>query len=99
MNSKQNRQTQAELERRQKEKIEFMRQQVQELELQSRYWKAQWETKFYTLEDNKIKADYDTFIIKTQEEYLNQLNEQQAQYEASQELEPSLTQNNEEVSE
>lgn len=71
-------------EKQQKAKVEFMRMQVQELELQARYWKAQWETKFYTLEDSKVKDEYDQFVIKTQEDYMNQLAQERAEFEASQ---------------
>lgn len=76
-----------------KQRVEFMREQVIELELQARYWKAQWETKFYTLEDSKVKDEYNDFIKKTQEEYLNNLAEDRAKLEATQAVEPTLSTN------
>ena len=83
------------LEKAQKAKIEFMRAQVQELELQARYWKSQWETKYYTLEDAKLRDEYNAYIVKTQEDYLNELAaEREAQKVADaidQDLYPSLT--------
>ncbi len=78
-------------EKAKKAKIEYMREQVQELELQARFWRAQFELKEYTLKDYAIKDEYDKYIIKMQEDYLNQLAAEREQQEAEQELSPQLT--------
>jgi hypothetical protein len=82
-----------------KEKMDFMRAQVQELELQARYWKAQYDTKYYTLEDDKIKNEYNSFIIKTQEQYLEQLAKErellQTEEDSENEIAPILNTNEE----
>ena len=51
--------SQQQFEKERRAQMEFMRDQVMEVELQARYWKAQWEAKYYTLEDAKIKEEYD----------------------------------------
>lgn len=53
-------------EKAKKERLEFMREQVLEVELQARYWKAMHDTKLYTLADDKLKSEYDAFIEKAQ---------------------------------
>lgn len=57
-----------------------MRNQVIELELKARYWKAQFELRYYTLEANKIAPEYESHLKaeaeknqKLQEEYLAQM--------------------------
>jgi len=41
-----------------KQEFELKRQQVMDLELQARYWKANYDLKYYYLEDQKIDAEY-----------------------------------------
>lgn len=43
------------------------KQQVEELELNARYWKAQYELKKYTVDDYKITAEYIELVKKIQE--------------------------------
>lgn len=53
-------------EKHRRAQMDFMRDQVQEVELQARYWKAQWESKYYTLEDSKLKPEYDAYFLEVQ---------------------------------
>lgn len=59
--------SQQQFEKERRAQMEFMRDQVMEVELQARYWKAQWEAKYYTLEDAKIKPEYDEYFLKVKE--------------------------------
>lgn len=47
-------------------RMEEMRKQVMEVELQARYWKAMHETKYWTLEDNKLKEPYEKYFLEVQ---------------------------------
>jgi hypothetical protein len=47
--------------------FENMRMQVRDLELKARYWEAQWKIKYYSLEDDKISADYNEYVKKEME--------------------------------
>jgi hypothetical protein len=44
------------------EQQEAMRQEVVDLELRARYWKAQFEIRDYTLKAEKIQPEYDAFL-------------------------------------
>lgn len=44
-----------------------MKADTQDLELKARYWKAQWEIRYYTLEAEKLQPDYDEYIKIQQE--------------------------------
>ncbi len=57
---------QEQFEKNRRAQMDFMRDQVMEVELQARYWKAQWEAKYYTLEDSKLKPAYDTYYLEVQ---------------------------------
>lgn len=48
-------------------RMELMREQVQEVELQARYWKAMHDTKYWTLEDNKLKESYEKYFVEVQQ--------------------------------
>lgn len=47
-------------------RLELMRESVKEVELQARYWKAMYETKYYTLEDSKLKDEYEKYFLDVQ---------------------------------
>ena len=47
---------------------EEMRQQVIELELKARYWKAQYDIRQYTLAAEKIQPEYDEYLEKQKEQ-------------------------------
>ncbi len=68
----------------QKERLEYMREQVLEVELQARYWKAMHDTKFYTMEDDKLKAEYNVFITKAQEDAMKEVEKLQKESEVEQ---------------
>lgn len=68
----------------QKERLEFMREQVLEVELQSRYWKAMHDTKFFTLADDKLKSEYNTFIEKAQADAMAEVEALQKESETAQ---------------
>lgn len=53
-------------EKDRKLRLEFMREQVQEVELQARYWKATHDTKFYSLADSKLKPEYEAYFAEIQ---------------------------------
>lgn len=66
-----------------------LRNQVLEMELKARYWKAQFETKYYTLESSKLDETYTKFLqdqrereIKAYEEYQAKMREVQEKQEA-----------------
>lgn len=52
---------------------ESMRMQVVEMEMKARYWKAQFDIKYYTLESNKLEETYMKFVeeqrVKEQEAF------------------------------
>jgi hypothetical protein len=57
-----------------------MRSQVIDLELKARYWKAQYELRYYTLKSNEVEPEYSAYIKKQaeenarlQEEYIKQM--------------------------
>jgi len=56
---------------------EQMRLQVVELELRARYWKAQWEVRYYTLEAEKVQPEYDKWMARF-EEQINSMKEKGA---------------------
>ena len=68
----------------QKERLEFMREQVLEVELQARYWKAMHDTKLYTLSDDKLKVEYNAFIEKAQADAMAEIENLQKESEAAQ---------------
>lgn len=74
-------------DKKRKEQLEYMRDQVMEVELQARYWKANHDVKFYTLEDDKLKEPYDTFVKETQEKSIAYLEELQSTQEKELNLE------------
>ncbi len=59
-------------------RLDMMRDQVQELELQARYWKANHDTKYYTLEDAKLKEPYEKFFYEVQEKAMEAARELEA---------------------
>ena len=48
---------------------------VLELELNARYWKAQYELKHYTIEENKLREAYNA-ILQAKEQVLQQIDEE-----------------------
>lgn len=57
-----------------------MRSQVLDLELKARYWKAQYELRYFTLKANEVEPEYSAYIkkqaeenAKLQEEYIKQM--------------------------
>lgn len=77
-------------EKAMRERLDYMRNEVQQLELQARYWKAQWETKYYTLEDNKIIDEYNDYLQKMQEAQLNHLAQLREESKIEGDSEPTL---------
>ena len=66
------------VEKAQKDRQEFMRNQVIESELQTRYWKSMYETKYYTLEDAKLKETYEAYYKQIQSEAIEAAEELEA---------------------
>lgn len=62
-------------------------QQVRELELKARFWKAQWEIRHYTLEAENLQVPYDEYVAAQREknekaqkefqEYLDKISQQE----------------------
>ena len=77
-------------EKAKKERLEFMREQVLEVELQARYWKAMHDTKLYTIADDKLKPEYDEFIEKAQKAAMEDF--EKVQKEQAEEKEKALAQ-------
>lgn len=48
---------------------------VLELELNARYWKAQYELKHYTIEENKLREAYNA-ILQAKDQVLKQIDEE-----------------------
>jgi hypothetical protein len=61
--------------------VDKMRDQVQEIELRARYWKAQYELRYFTLEAEKIQPEYEAYLIKTEESIKKANEELQAELE------------------
>lgn len=52
---------------------EEKRKEIVDLELKARYWRAQFDIRFYTLESEKLQKDYDSYLDaqrKMQEEQM-----------------------------
>lgn len=62
------------------DEMEEMRLKAIEVELKARFWKAQYEIRYYTLEAEKIQPEYEKYVEKQREmndklmkEYMEQL--------------------------
>src|SRR5688572_1794946 len=56
-----------------------MKARLEDAELKARYWKAQWEVKHYTLENEKLQEPYDAWLVeqnKRNEEAMKRFQEQ-----------------------
>lgn len=65
--------------KQEREQLKHQKQQVDDLETKARYWRAQWEIRFYTLESEKLQADYDNYLEaqkKLQEKALEEFRKQ-----------------------
>lgn len=72
-----NRQQQAQMEAAIRRERKNLEQQVEDLELKARYWKAQLEIRQFTLEAEKLQPDYDLYM----EEQRKKNEELRAKYE------------------
>lgn len=67
---------------------------VLELELNARYWKAQYELKHYTIEENKLREAYNAIlqakdqVLKQIDEEVKSIEQEEAQEEAQEERVP-----------
>lgn len=62
-----NKQSKAQFKKQWEEQMEEQRMQVQEVELKARFWKAQFEIRYFTLEAEKIQPSYDAYVAAQQE--------------------------------
>lgn len=62
-------------EKLRQQRLEFMREQVREIELQSKYWEAMYKVKYFTLEDAKLRDAYEAHVIKVQDDAQKALEE------------------------
>lgn len=65
---------------------------VLELELNARYWKAQYELKHYTIEENKLREAYND-IIQAKQSLLEKIDEEVKAIEEEQVMENGLVEN------
>lgn len=65
---------------------------VLELELNARYWKAQYELKHYTIEENKLREAYNE-IIQAKQSLLTKIDEEVKAIEDEQVREDGLAEN------
>lgn len=65
---------------------------VLELELNARYWKAQYELKHYTIEENKLREAYND-IIQAKQSLLTKIDEEVKAIEDEQVMEDGLVEN------
>lgn len=65
---------------------------VLELELNARYWKAQYELKHYTIEENKLREAYND-IIQAKQSLLTKIDEEVKAIEDEQVREDGLAEN------
>lgn len=65
---------------------------VLELELNARYWKAQYELKHYTIEENKLRESYNN-IIQAKQSLLTKIDEEVKAIEEEQVMEDGLAEN------
>lgn len=59
--------TEAEKRKAYKQFIEQRNNSVIEAEINARYWKAQYEVKYYTLEENKLRTEYAALLTEKQQ--------------------------------
>ena len=84
-----NKQQMAALAKRKEMEYNEQLQDVRELELKARFWKAQWEIRHFTLEAEKLQVPYDEYVaaqreknekaMKEYEEMLAKISEEQKQ--------------------
>lgn len=72
--------------KKQKTETELMREQVIDLELKARYWKAQHDIRFYTLEAEKLQPEYDEYVEKQRQQREELMKELQEEILRNQEL-------------
>lgn len=76
---------------KQKGKSDFdrMRDEVLELELKARFWKANFEIKEYSIKNREISEKYDEFVRLEQEAYAKAMQDFETQYKDESEKVPT----------
>ncbi len=62
-------------EKLRQQRLDFMREQVREIELQAKYWESMYKVKYFTLEDAKLREAYESHVMKVQDDAQKALEE------------------------